>query len=192
MDYKKMHFSEVFIIVLAFTVILPIIVNLNDVYLRDLRKRPRAILFSILFYFICLIWLFLLDFRWALNRETHYYSGSEIYMPIYHFLLALLIVNMLIVSIISINYKISLHASGIGFNYALPFAFGGFHDMLPWNIWNKIFSEDIFTAIIIGFIICSSIVLWQRVASGAHSFWQVFWGFCCGFGITVLMETLSR
>jgi len=191
---KLGEYGHNYIIVFLLTVFFPVLFALiyaKDPFLNNLKKRPYSILFTLICYAsLCFIIFFALFYASAFTfifRCKPMEENNAITMYLSFRLLIYLIPGLVVLFILSFWYKISLHANGIGFLFALPFMPGP-----QWLIWYLSFSHTISIISVIGIVLSCIILLWQRVASGAHTFWQVFWGFCCGFGITILMETLLR
>ena len=175
----KIYFYKNIIIVFLLTVCLPSlfpIIYARDAFLKERKFRPLSLLVTLVSYCICYIWLYPGFFMYAgpiLSQQLN--------------LLKILIVGLLCLLVVSFWFKISLHANGIGFLLALTFI-PGLHSFLDHNF----LSANSFIIIGVVLIIGSSILLWQRVASGAHTFSEVFWGFLCGFGVTLIMELFLR
>jgi hypothetical protein len=187
-------FWKLFVIVLGFTVVLPAIfpiIYAKDAFLKDRKKRPVTLLFTLLCYIGCLIWLYsfypvpdLYSNGWSVYAPSN--STVSILLNNYQYiiilelslyLLSLLIIGLAMNFIISFWFKISLHANGIGFILALLLISNAM--FFNWNTFWIISAELII-------ILLSGILIWQRIASGAHSKNEVIAGLLSGF-FTILI-----
>ena len=177
------HFFEVFGIIFGLTVLLPAGFSLlyaKDPFLKDRRKRPLTILFTLFCYATCFLWL--RSFLHEILAFGHWYEEANSLL----FLLGQLIVGMLIVFYINFWFKISMHANGVGFIItwmvliAIFISVGSLDPDSEFNI-------SLACLIIPGLIsLLCVLLLWQRVASKAHTIREVLYGLFFGFIITFL------
>ncbi len=165
-------FFELLSSVILFTVIIPAlfpIIYAKDAFLKKKKYRPISILITFVCYALCIITLILLSF---------YQASVSIKIGEFEcILLAILMIGLFILFISSFWLKISFHANGVGFLTALCYISAYF--------WYK-FSIEIIFSVLFLFITTSSIILWQRVASRSHTFFEVASGFIVGFFITIV------
>lgn len=176
----------ILLVIFIITVLLPAVYTLvyaKDIYLTNRRKRPKTILFTLLCYGICFILFNIIDLKDIyFNGTQDYYDPGNV-IRIYLRLYFIMMTELLILALISYKFKISLHASGIGFFLALSFMYG-----LPWEMWHRILPGNIFNFTGLFILLCCALLLWERIASGSHRIIEVISGLTLGFGITFLFD----
>jgi hypothetical protein len=188
---RDQNYWKILLISLGLTVILPALFPLlyaHDAFLKDRKKRPLTLLFTLLCYIGCFIWLFsfypvpdLYSNGWKVygpsNTTASILLSNFIILKLSLYILFLLIIGLALNFTISFWFKISLHASGIGFILALLLISNAL-------FLNFITSWIITTELIV--ILLSVILIWQRIASGSHSKNEVIAGLLSGF-FTILL-----
>lgn len=168
-----------FVIVLSFSVLLPAffpILYAKDAFLKDRKKRPYSLLFTLISYIICFI---LIN---KLNTAVDIYESNWNDLMIYYdTLLTLLILGLGLLFAVSFWFKISLHANGIGFLWAV---------LLKIDSQAGIAQHGFFILIQLLVFLCSCILLWQRVASGSHTRREVVAGLLSGLIISSVVGVL--
>jgi hypothetical protein len=197
------QFWQNILIVLALTVLLPAsfpFFYARDGFLKDRKKRPLTLFFTLICYIGCFIWL---TFKipvpdlngngWNVYGPGHndisdLYSGVFIIHYMALFILFMLISGLILLFMVSFWFKISLHANGVGFILAM--FIGPYLMSVIINLHNEavyiINSVSILSMLkILVVLIFCFILLWQRVASGSHARKEVFWGLGTGFLIPI-------
>ena len=167
------HLFEIILIVLIFTILLPILFTIlysKDLFLRNENKRPLVLLVTVLCYSIS---FFLL--RNILHTSPTF---ENLHTPLHNLLLflAVLIIGTIFVLYVTFWFKISLHANGIGFILAL----------ISFLVLDPEIAISIRLLALGITIIPCGLLLWQRVASHSHSLREVVYGLCFGFTISFM------